>query len=214
MRLGTENANLPAFTVLISGRRARRSAAQRPAVGQRVPAVAAPGSEVPFARRPGAVPRQPAGNRRRARRRLNDDLRPLNEQRLAQTHDPETAARIAQYEMAAGMQTAVPELVDIGREPEHVFELYGDDARRAWHVRGQLPVGAADGRTRSAVRAAVSPRLGSPCQLPSKLPGKCRQVDQPSAALVRDLKQRGLLDDTLVDLGAASSAGPCIARVN
>ena len=115
--------------------------------------------------------------------------------------DPEINARIAQYEMAYRMQTSVPEVMDFANEPQqrarHVRPR-GQDAR---HVRRQLPAGAPARRARRAVHPALSPGLGPARQPAQGHPDHARSVDQPSAALVKDLEQRGLLDDTLVIWG-------------
>lgn len=196
--LGTENDKLPTFTVLISG----GEPGDQPLNGRLWGAGFLPSRHQGVKFRSQGDPvlylANPPGIDAARRRRLNDDLRMLNELRLTQTHDPETAARIAQFELAAGMQTAVPELVDVASEPEYVFELYGDDARRPGTFAANCLL--ARRMVERGVRFVQLYHRGwdHHSQLPAKLPAKCRQVDQPAAALVRDLKQRGLLDDTLV----------------
>ena len=101
----------------------------------------------------------PAGFSPQARRRFIDDVARLNQVELEQFGDPEIATRIAQYEMAYRMQTSVPELTDLSKEPARTFELYGGRAQ-AGHVRRELPAGPAAGRARRALHPALPPRLG------------------------------------------------------
>jgi hypothetical protein len=143
----------------------------------------------------------PAGLDRATRRRMLDDLDRLNQLRLGDVGDPEIATRIAQYELAYRMQTSVPELVDVSSEPDHVFALYGDDARRP----GTFAANCLLAR-RLAERGVRFIQLfhrgwDQHTNLPKQIAGQCRDTDQASAALVLDLKQRGLLDDTLVVWG-------------
>jgi hypothetical protein len=135
------------------------------------------------------------------RRRMLDDLARLNDLRLRDAGDPEIGTRIAQYELAYRMQTAVPELIDVSSEPAHVFDLYGPDARRP----GSFAANCLLAR-RLAERGVRFIQLfhrgwDQHTSLPKQIAGQCRDTDQPSAALVTDLKQRGLLDDTLVVWG-------------
>jgi uncharacterized protein (DUF1501 family) len=121
--------------------------------------------------------------------------------RLEEQGDPEIATRIAQYELAYRMQTSVPELTDVSREPAHIFELYGPDARRP----GTFAFNCLLAR-RLAERGVRFIQLfhrgwDQHTNLPKQIRGQCRDTDQPSAALVYDLKQRGLLEDTLVVWG-------------
>jgi hypothetical protein len=135
------------------------------------------------------------------RRRFLDDLARLNEMRLKEFGDPEIATRIEQYEMAYRMQTSVPELTDVSKEPASTFELYGPDARKP----GTFAANCLLAR-RLAERGVRFIQLfhrgwDQHVKLPASIRGQCRDVDQASAALVRDLKQRGLLDDTLIVWG-------------
>jgi len=143
----------------------------------------------------------PPGIDRPMRRRMLDDLAAMNELRLREQGDPETAARIAQYEMAFRMQASVPELVDVSGEPESIRELYGPDCMK----RGTFAANCLLAR-RLAERGVRFIQLyhrgwDQHTNLPRDLRRQCRDTDRPAAALVRDLKQRGLLDDTLVIWG-------------
>jgi arylsulfatase A-like enzyme len=130
-----------------------------------------------------------------------DDLGRLNQLKLDETGDPEIATRIAQYELAYRMQTSVPELTDISREPKHILELYGPDARKP----GTFAANCLLAR-RLAERGVRFIQLfhrgwDQHTNLPKQITGQCRDTDQASAALIKDLKQRGLLEDTLVVWG-------------
>jgi len=143
----------------------------------------------------------PAGMRREDRRAYLDTLGELNRQQQADYGDPEIATRIAQYEMAFRMQASVPELTDLSKEPQSTFDLYGEDARKP----GTFAANALLAR-RLAERGVRSIQLfhrdwDHHGGLQSGLPKRCKEVDQASAALVTDLKQRGMLDDTLVVWG-------------
>ena len=143
----------------------------------------------------------PPGQSDSTRRRLLDDLAQLNQMKLDETGDPEIATRIAQYELAYRMQTSVPELIDVSREPQAVFDLYGPDARKP----GTFAANCLLAR-RLAERGVRFIQLfhrgwDQHTNLPKQIAGQCRDVDQPSAALITDLKQRGLLDETLVVWG-------------
>ena len=135
------------------------------------------------------------------RRRYLDDLSALNHMKLEESADPEIATRIAQYEMAYRMQTSVPELTDLSKEPERVFELYGPDARKP----GTFAANCLLAR-RLAERGVRFIQLfhrgwDQHTKLPKQITGQCRDTDRASAALILDLKERGLLEDTLVVWG-------------
>ncbi len=143
----------------------------------------------------------PAGMTRASRRGYLDTLNQLNEEHLQDFGDPEIATRIAQYEMAFRMQASVPELTDLSKEPDATFKLYGEDARKP----GSFAANALLAR-RLVERGVRSIQLfhrdwDHHGGLQKGLPKRCLEVDQASAALVTDLKQRGLLDETLVVWG-------------
>jgi hypothetical protein len=143
----------------------------------------------------------PPGLDNRTRRRMLDDLARLNQLRLNEFGDPEIATRIAQYELAYRMQTSVPELTDVSKEPKHIFDLYGPSARKP----GTFAANCLLAR-RLAERGVRFIQLfhrgwDQHTQLPKQIVGQCRDTDQASAALITDLKLRGLLDDTLVIWG-------------
>jgi hypothetical protein len=145
--------------------------------------------------------RDPEGLSRAARNRWVDALGELNRKRHAVVGDPEIDARIVQYEMACRMQTSVPDLVNFGSEPESTFQLYGETARQPGTFAANCLL--ARRLAERGVRFIQLYHRGwdHHGDLPPKIEALCRDVDQPSAALVVDLKQRGLLDDTLVIWG-------------
>jgi hypothetical protein len=135
------------------------------------------------------------------RRRFLDDLAALNDENLREYSDPEISTRISQYEMAYKMQTSVPELTDLSKESERTFELYGPDSRKP----GTFAANCLLAR-RLAERGVRFIQLfhrgwDQHTNLPKQIQGQSRDTDQASAALVQDLKERGLLKDTLVVWG-------------
>jgi hypothetical protein len=198
--LGSENADLPAYVVMISrgtGRRLDQPLYDRlwgsgflPSTHQGVK-FRGVGDPVLFLS-------NPPGMDDKGRRRTLDDLAKLNQQQFDAMGDPEIATRIAQYEMAYKMQTAVPELTDLAKEPANVIEMYGPEVR----TRGTFAANCLLARRLSerGVRFVQLFHTGwdQHDDLPNGIRGQCKDTDQPSAALVKDLRARGLLDETLV----------------
>ncbi len=152
----------------------------------------------------------PSGLKREVRRELLDDLAALNQSRLDEVHDPEIATRISQYEMAYRMQASVPELTDLANEPESVLAMYGPDVKRP----GSFAYNCLMARklVERGVRFVQLFHAGwdHHRNLSTQFEIQCRDTDQPSAALVKDLKQRGLLQDTLVLWGGEFGRTPFI----
>ncbi len=197
--LGSENKNLPDYLVLLS-KMLRPS--DQPLYDHYWGSGFLPsryqGVKLRNAKDPVLYLRDPEGMPRTVRRGMLDGLAELNQQRLEQTGDPEIATRIRQYEMAYRMQASVPELTDLKDEPEEVFELYGPDSRRAGSYAANCILAR-----RLAERGVRFIQLFHPdwdhhSRLPSWCTARCRDTDQPSAALIADLKRRGMLDETLV----------------
>jgi hypothetical protein len=143
----------------------------------------------------------PAGVDQATRRRMLDGLSELNQQRFEALGDPEITARIAQYEMAFRMQTSVPELVDISKEPKEVLDMYGPEVKDpgTYAYNCLLARRLAERGVRfTQVFLRGWDHHGN---LPKQIPDLCKAMDRPSAALLKDLKQRGMLDDTLVVWG-------------
>jgi hypothetical protein len=150
----------------------------------------------------------PAGMSREVRRGVLDDLARLNEIKRQDFGDPEIATRIAQYEMAYRMQTSVPELTDFSKESPATLEMYGPDVRK----QGSFAYNCLMARrlAERGVRFIQVMHAGwdQHRNLNSQLKIQCQDTDAPSAALVRDLKQRGLLEDTLVIWGGEFGRTP------
>ncbi len=150
----------------------------------------------------------PDGMSRETRRGMLDDLAKMNEIKLRESGDPEIATRIAQYEMAYRMQTSVPELADLSKEPKEVLDLYGPSVKE----QGTFAYNCLMARRliERGVRCVQLMHAGwdQHNSLTTELYNQCRDTDQPSAGLVRDLKQRGLLDDTLVIWGGEFGRTP------
>jgi hypothetical protein len=201
--LGSENHDLPAFVVLVS--QGSGNQADQPLYDRLWGSGFLPTQYqgIKFRSSGDAVLylSNPDGLSDATRRRMLDDLAKLNQLKLEEAGDPEIATRIAQYEMAYRMQTSVPELTDVSKEPEHVFELYGPDARKP----GTFAANCLLAR-RLAERGVRFIQLfhrgwDQHTHLPKQIAAQCRDTDQASAALILDLKRRGLLDDTLVVWG-------------
>jgi hypothetical protein len=201
--LGSENRELPAFVVLISQQSALNT--DQPLFSRLWGSGFLPSKYQGVQFRSSGDPvlylSNPPGIEADTRRDILDAVKALNEARAETFHDPEIEARIAQYEMAYKMQTSVPELTDLSKEPESTFELYGPDSRRAGTYASHCLL--ARRMLERNVRFVQIYKRGwdQHNDLPRDLALQCRSVDQPSAALVTDLKQRGLLDDTLVIWG-------------
>jgi hypothetical protein len=143
----------------------------------------------------------PLGISSSVRRGMLDDLAAMNALKLKESGDPEISTRIAQYEMAYRMQTSVPELTDLSGEPASTFDLYGEDARKpgtfAWNCLMARRLCERGVRFVQMFHRGWDQHL----ELPRNITAQCKLTDQPTAALVLDLKQRGLLQDTLVVWG-------------
>lgn len=197
--LGSENANLPAFIALVSGSGGQPlydrlwGSGFLPTEHQGVKFRSVGDPVLFLSNPPGIDPR--------LRREQLDQLRALNELQHQTVRDPEITARIQQYELAFRMQTSVPELVDLSTETASTFELYGDDAKKP----GTFAANCLLAR-RLAERGVRFIQLfhrgwDQHTHLPAGIEQQCRDTDQASAALIQDLKQRGLLDETLVVWG-------------
>ena len=143
----------------------------------------------------------PAGVNSAMRRRMLDSLSRLNQRTLATYGDPETEARIDQYEMAFRMQSSVPELTDISDEPKSVLDMYGPDVTRPGTFAASCLLARRMAERNVRFTQIFHRGWDQHFNVGSDLPNQCRDIDQPSWALIQDLKQRGLLDDTLVVWG-------------
>lgn len=201
--LGSENQNMPAFVVLIS--QGSGNLTDQPLFSRLWGSGFLPTSHqgVKFRSRGDAVLHltNPPGIGATSRREMLDSLEKLNQIQVEKIGDPEINTRIAQYEMAYRMQTSVPELMDISKEPQHVLDLYGPEAR----IPGTFAANALLARRLSerGVRFVQLYHRGwdQHSHLSEQLPKQAHDVDQASAALITDLKNRGLLDETLIIFG-------------
>lgn len=198
--LGSESSSLPAFVVMVS-----LGSSGQPLYSRLWGSGFLPTRHQAVKFRAGREPvlylNDPQGFSREDRRHYLTDLSALNRLRFEEYGDPEIENRIAQYEMAYRMQASVPELTDLSSEPEHVFEMYGEDSRNPGSYASNCLL--ARRLVERGVRCVQLFHRGwdHHANLPARLGQKCMQTDQASAALVKDLERRGLLDDTLVVWG-------------
>jgi hypothetical protein len=206
--LGSENRNLPDYLVLIS--RMKRPSDQ-PLYDHYWGSGFLPsryqGVKLRNAKEPVLYLRDPEGLPKHVRRGMLNTIAELNHAQWEQTGDPEVATRIQQYEMAWRMQSSVPELNDLADESESTFQLYGPDSRRAGSYAANCIL------ARRLIERGVRfvqlfhPDWDHHSRLSSWCTARCRDTDQASAALITDLKQRGLLEDTLVVWGGEFGRG-------
>ena len=201
--LGSDNENLPAFVVLVAMPSNRE---QEQAISGRLWSAGYLSGEhagVSFRSKgdPILYINNPAGVPSDVRRRSIDGLNKLNQLTYESLGDPHTATRIHQYEMAFRMQASVPELTDLSQETEHTFKLYGEDARKPGTFANTVLM------TRRLAERGVRfiqvyhNNWDHHSNLSNRMPSQCKDVDQPCHALLEDLKQRGMLDETLVIWG-------------
>ena len=201
--LGSGNENLPTFVVLVA----------KPSNTEQIQAISArlwtsgylPGEHAGVSFRSGGDPilyiNNPPGVPAEVRRKTLDGLRALNEANYQAVGDPETHTRIEQYELAYRMQSSVPDLTDLSKEPASTYELYGEDAKKG----GSFAHSALMAR-RMVERGVRFVQIyhnnwDTHGNVKVRLPSQCMDVDQPCWGLVQDLKARGLLDETLIIWG-------------
>ncbi len=208
--LGSENKDLPAFVVLLSGENHPHGG--RSCWGSGFLPTVHQGVEFRSKGEPVLFVSDPAGVSRRMRRQSLDALGDLNRMHQEEMLDPEIGTRIAAYEMAYRMQTSVPELTDIANAPAKVHELYGTHPGQASFANNCLLARRLVDR---GVRFVQLYHWGwdthgnsVDADIVSKLPRICRETDRPIGALLTDLKQRGLLDETLVIWGGEFGRTP------
>jgi hypothetical protein len=201
--LGSVNRNLPAFVVMLSQAQALNP--DQPLFSRLWGSGFLPSNHQGVRFRAGSNPvlylHNPEGVDAETRRDMLDAAGKLNRMHLDQFGDPEIETRISQYEMAFRMQTSVPDLLDLSKEPPHTFELYGPECRQPGTYAANCLL--ARRLLERDVRFVQLYHRGwdQHNDLPRDLALQCRGTDRASAALVMDLKQRGLLDDTLVIWG-------------
>jgi hypothetical protein len=208
--LGSESKDLPGFIVLVSG--GTLPSAGKSAWGSGFLPSVFQGVQCRSGGDPVLYVSDPEGMDRSVRRLSLDALRDLNEMQARELGDPETVTRIAQYEMAFRMQVAVPEVMDIRRESKQTLEAYGAQPGAASFANNCL-------LARRLVEKGVRyvqlfdwgwdfHGTGAGEDIKTGLPGRCQKMDKPYTALIRDLKARGLLDETLVVLGGEFGRTP------
>jgi uncharacterized protein DUF1501 len=198
--LGSVNENLPGFVVLVTPNKADQPLYSRlwgsGFLDNRYQGVQfRAGKEAMLYM---SNPDGPCGSGRRA---LLDKMKALNLAQFQKELDPEIESRIAQYEMAYRMQSSVPEVTDLSKEPDSIFDLYGPDSRKPGTFAANCLL--ARRLAERGVRFIQLYHQGwdQHDNLPNAIRGQARETDQPSAALIKDLKQRGMLEDTLVVWG-------------
>lgn len=196
--LGTANDNLPAFVVMISKSNTKGQGLLARLWGSGFLPSQHQGVKLRGVGDPVLYLSDPKGIDREGRRQMLDGLSQLNELEYQAVGDPEITARIAQYELAFRMQASVPELMDLSNESDHTFELYGEDSKKPGTYAANCLL------ARRLVERGVRfiqlyhrdwDHHGG---LPERMVQQCKETDQASSALIQDLKQRGLLEDTLV----------------
>ena len=201
--LGSENENLPAFVVLLSQAHAINT--DQPLFSRLWSAGFLPSSHQGIRFRAGSDPvlylEDPPGMSRTGRREMLDGIAALNKMRYDVYGDPEIETRIGQYEMAYRMQTSVPDLMDLSKEPASTFEMYGPESRKPGTYAANCLLARRLAERNVRFVQLYHRGWDQHGDLPRDLTLQCRGTDQPTAALITDLKQRGLLDDTLVIWG-------------
>ena len=201
--LGSLNNNLPTFVVLVA----------QPSNQEQIQAISGrlwssgylPGEHAGVSFRSAGDPilyiNNPPGVNSQVRRKTLDGLKALNELNYHKVGDEETHTRIQQYELAFRMQSSVPDLTDLSKEPEKTYELYGPEAKKAGSFANSVLM------ARRMVERGVRfvqiyhNNWDTHSNVMGRLPSQCKDVDQPCWGLIQDLKQRGMLDDTLVIWG-------------
>jgi len=201
--LGTENTDLPAYVVMTSWGTGRPN--DQPLYDRLWGAGFLPTQHQGVKFRNSGDPvlylSDPKGINRKMRRDMLDEIAKLNRKDRQVVGDPEIDARISQYEMAFRMQSSVPDLTDVSKEPKHILDSYGPDVLKPGTYAANCLL--ARRMAERDVRCIQLFHMGWDHHggLPNAVKGQCRDTDQPTAALIADLRQRGLLDDTLIVWG-------------
>ncbi|PVD51026.1 sulfatase [Terrimonas sp.] len=199
--LGSDNENLPAFIVLVSNNAPKDQPLYARLWGNGFLPSKYQGVQFRSGSDPVLYLSDPEGYKAVDRREMLDALKALNQAQMETFGDPDIANRVAQYEMAFRMQASVPEITDMSDEPDWVFDMYGPDSRTPGTYAANCLL--ARRLLERDVKFVQLYHQGwdQHGNLPKALVNQCKATDQASAALVKDLKQRGLLDDTLVVWG-------------
>jgi hypothetical protein len=199
--LGSENSNLPAFCVLLSRGKGNGQGVYSKLWSNGFLDATHQGVQFSNSEDPVLYLKDPKSMNRDERRKMLDQIASMNDLSYREFNDPQISAKVQQYEMAFRMQTAVPEMTDVSKEPDSVIKMYGPDCL----VPGTYAANCLLARklSESGVRFVQLYHQGwdTHDNLPNQMVGQAKDVDQASAALITDLKQRGLLDETLVIWG-------------
>ncbi|MCB1243511.1 MAG: DUF1501 domain-containing protein [Verrucomicrobiae bacterium] len=201
--LGSMNSNLPTFVVLIATPTNRE---QEQAISSRLWSSGyLPGEHAGVSFRSKGDPilfiNNPPGVPDSVRKRTLDGLNALNEINYQAVGDPEIQTRIKQYEMAFRMQASVPELTDIASEPDHTFKLYGEEAKKPGSFANSVLMARRLAERGVRFVQIYHNNWDHHSNVAGRMPSQCKDVDQPCAALIEDLKQRGMFEDTLIIWG-------------
>ena len=198
--LGTMNRNLPNFVTLVT-----KGKGGQPLVSRLWGSGFLPGKHAGTRFRPDKDAilylNSPKGVTSAGRRKMLDRLKDLHELQLERTGDPGLETRIAQYEMGFRMQASIPAVTDLGKEPESTFKLYGEDARKPGTFAANCLLARRLAEQDVRFIQLYHPGWDQHGGLPGGISRQCKETDQASAALVTDLKARGMLEDTLVIWG-------------
>jgi len=198
--LGSDNANLPGFVVLVTKDKFGQPLYSRLWGNGFLPSEHQ-GVQFRAGKNPVLFLSNPPGVSEKNRRTQLDHLNTLQQMQFDQMGDPEIKARMSQYEMAYRMQTSVPEIMDVSGEPDYIYDMYGEDSRKPGTYAANCLL--ARRLIEKDVKFVQLYHQGwdQHGNLPNAIKNQCKETDQPSAALIMDLKQRGLLEDTLVIWG-------------
>lgn len=201
--LGSMNENLPTFVVLVATPSNRE---QEQAISSRLWSSGfLPGEHAGVSFRSKGDPilyiNNPPGVPKEVRRRTLEGINAMNGITYRELGDPETLTRIQQYEMAFRMQASVPELTDIGSEPEHIFKLYGEEARKPGSFANTALMARRLAERGVRFIQVYHNNWDHHANVGGRMPDQCRDVDRPCHALITDLKERGMFEDTLIIWG-------------
>jgi uncharacterized protein (DUF1501 family) len=198
--LGEDNENLPSFVVMTT-----KGKGGQPLVSRLWGSGFLPSRHQGVRFRSGADPvlylSNPAGISKETRSRQLETLEKLHRLQLEKESDPHLETRIAQYSLSARMQASIPEVTDLSSEPEHIFKAYGDDAKNPGTFAANCLLARRLAERGVRFIQLYHPGWDQHSGLPGGIKKQCQETDQASAALIKDLKERGLLEDTLVIWG-------------
>jgi hypothetical protein len=201
--LGSMNQDLPTFVVLVA--RPTNNEQNQAISGRLWSSGFLPGEHTGVSFRSSGDPilfiNNPTGVSREMRRQQLDGIQAMNEMTFKELGDPETQVRVQQYEMAFRMQASVPELTDLTNEPSQTYELYGEEARKPGTFANSVLMARRLAERGVRFVQIYHNNWDHHSNVGGRMPDQCRDVDQATYALINDLKQRGMLEDTLIIWG-------------